>query len=26
MAYMDIIIYNEDGTYVNMVHGKNPFK
>lgn len=26
MAYMDIVIYNEDGTYVNMVHGKNPFK
>lgn len=26
MAYMNIYIYEKDGTYVNCVMGKNPFK
>lgn len=26
MAYMNIYIYEKDGTYVNSVMGKNPFK
>ena len=26
MAYMNILIYKKDGTYVNAVYGKNPYK
>lgn len=26
MAYMNILIYDNDGTFVNAVYGKNPYK
>ena len=26
MAYMDIVIYTKDGTYVNSVMGANPYR